>query len=188
MNKNEGGFGVIVRKYHLTKFSQWLHIEESNWKERGCGIVSLVMVASYYGKLNNETDGEDLIRTLIGKGIKTGCYKEGVGWYHDGLLHLAHKEFGFRGKRWDFSHQDGKEPFEKFLSLLKKGPVIVSVKNCSSSNTHLIVVNGYIKEGGKIKEFLITDPDSIAPATKQMLLKELLGRWTKRFIFIYPPY
>lgn len=190
MNKNRESFGMVVRKYHLTKLSQWLHIERGSWKKRGCGIVSLTMTASYYnGKPNNERDGENIISTLIKKGVESNCYKEGVGWYHDGLIRLAENEFGLRGKRWDFSrHRDGKEPFEKFLSLLKKGPVIVSIKNYFSSNTHLIVINGYIIKGNKVEEFFIADPDSIAPATKRMPLKEFLERWTKRFLFIYPPH
>ena len=65
--------------------------EADHWTFRSCGIASLRMVLDGFGK-QVERHGP-----MIEKGVAAGAYKDGVGWIHWGLAHMA-EEYGIHAE------------------------------------------------------------------------------------------
>ena len=162
--------------FKVTLYSQFLDVEDKNWKIRACGIVSLKVVLEYWGIKEN-------IKDLIDLGLKKNAYISGVGWKHDGLVSVA-KEFGFSGMNYDWFKDEPKDAFEKLLPNLEKYPVIASIYNNFKlgGSGHLVVLLGY--QNGQI---FFNDPDSKTRKgiQKKVGLEKFLTGWKRRIIVIY---
>lgn len=179
---------VIKIFWSVPEFSQFLGVAKEEWKKRSCGVVSLSMVLNY---LNPSFGGSILTHWLIDRAMERGdCYLEGIGWRHKGLVALA-EEFDYAGKCFDFFNKSDEKALKKFFSLLRKGPVIVSVYNDfdpENRGGHLIVAKGFDK-GGETMIF-INDPavcEKYGKKTMAVSLDRFIKGWKRRFISITYP-
>lgn len=124
--------------FNVPFFSQFSDISETNWKKKGCGIVSLTMLINYY------KPGEVSVDELLDEGIRSGAYIKNAGWSHKGLALLAN-DHSLSGKNYDLSTSNMNTAFSELEKSLKKGPVIASVHYSFDPKNpipHLVVING----------------------------------------------
>ncbi len=176
---------MIIKRYIVPEYSQYLDVRSKQWNWRSCGIVSLFMTIAYWDPTLKQTD----IPRLIKYGIATGAYREGIGWTHQGLLDMA-IALGFAGKRLDLYKKENDAAFKTFLTHLKKGPVIVSTYkdfDPKKGGGHLIVATGYKEQNDKMTIF-IADPDAQDRTSINYTITKakLLKGWKRRFIAITP--
>ena len=143
-------------------YSQYLDVDDPQWKARSCGIVCLKMVMDYYKPDNRK------IIDLVNEGVAKGGYCQ-YGWIHNVLVKMAN-ERGLMASRKEYKSQDDKErkkleraAIKEITSCLKDNqPVIVSaVRNFSETDKfHLVVLTGFEKKGRGIGGFYYNDPDS----------------------------
>lgn len=143
-------------------YSQFLDVEDPQWKARSCGVSCLKMVMDYYKPL-----GESIM-DLVNEGVAKGGYCQ-YGWIHDVLIKMA-VERGLKAWRKEYKSQDIKEQeklekvaIKEIMGCIKNNqPVIVSaIRNFSEMDKfHLVVLTGFEKEGRRLKGFYYHDPDS----------------------------
>lgn len=170
-------------------YSQFLDVEDPQWKARSCGIACLKMAMDYY-----KPSKESLI-DLIKEGVAKGGYCQ-YGWIHDILVQMA-KEKGFKASRKDYKSQEvkereklGKIAIKEITSCIKNNqPVIVSaIRNFSElNNFHLVILTGLKKKGRGIAGFYYNDPDSQsreAGKNKFVPIETFKKYWRKMSIYI----
>lgn len=138
-----------------------------HWTFRSCGIASLRMVLDGFGK-NAERHWP-----MIEKGLAAGAYKDGVGWIHWGLAHMA-EEYGIQAEALR-----GKTPEELQAALDSGFPCIISIApffqggkpnpyagGIYGKGGHLIPCFGYETEEGKLTAFLVHHPSAFQEKNK----------------------
>lgn len=154
-------------------YSQFGDINLSEWQKLGCGVASLAMVVNYY-----KPDSVSVM-ALLNQGIASGAYQEGVGWKHRELAALANN-YGLSNQVFDFYKLSNAAAFDKFLELLRSGPVIVSIHNKFDPNAtlgHIVVATGY--ENG----YIIYNDPTYGPE-KKISLEGFLNGWKRRLIVV----
>ena len=157
-----------------------------HWTFRSCGIASLRMVLDGFGK-NVERHGP-----MIEKGVAAGAYKDGVGWIHWGLAHMA-AEYGIHAEALR-----GKTPEELRAALDCGCPCIISVApffmggqpnpyagGIYGKGGHLIPCFGYEAEDGELTAFLVHHPSAFTEKNKPewwVPMKEFLASFGGNFI------
>ena len=177
--------------YSMPVFSQHLHIKSKKWRKKSCGIICLAMILK---NLGNYIPPEKLLKlglkfNFTYKNKRYSAYSPKIGWNQWGLAHIAEK-FNFKGIVYDWSINNDhckklnkKEAFKKLVKLLKKQPLIASIKRPRNQDaSHLIVLTKM--QDNKI---LYNDPDS---KTKKGIYKTIsaekfIRSWTKRVIAIH---
>lgn len=172
----------ILEVPHLIQFYD---IEDPQWQERTCAIVSLVMVMGYYGKEVNLEEAVEKGQKIKVKDPKLGTvggYDPEFGWRHDAIVGLA-KHYGFK------SYRKEDDTIESLMeSLEKQEPVIINIyKNFDPENGgHLAVLTGYYVADTELIGFYVNDP--IGPSYKhkdQFIELENFERgWKKRAIYV----
>lgn len=132
--------------------------EAESWCSRGCGIASLRMVLDGFGcGCGRQWD-------MIAQGLAKGAYREGVGWVHWGLAHMA-EAYGIfgeakRGKTVSDLKRDLQNGFVCIVSITpsfrygqKKADGTIYGKG-----GHLVPVYGYTIQDGEIIDFLLHHP------------------------------
>ncbi len=164
----------MIKKY----YSQHLDIKNPFWREKACGIASLLMSMELLkaGK-NNLPD----LNKLYQVGLNRSSYIKGVGWRHTGLVGLA-KIYGFKHSK-NFDWFGDKDPILKLKKALQSGPVIASVysKYEPGRGGHLVVLMSL-----STTKAIVLDPDS---KTRSEILRELpadkfLKGWKGRVILV----
>lgn len=171
-SKRETSRGVPVPFY-----SQFKDITSPSWQKVGCGIASLAMIIDHYAD-ENAID----VDALLEAGIKSGAYVTDAGWSHAGLIALA-RPYGLSGQSHSLSHLSLSDAFATLTSVLKDGPVMVSVHYTFEPTNpipHLVVVN-------KVEDDRIYYNDPAEPTGNNSISIEKFKRaWKKRYIEIRP--
>jgi ABC-type bacteriocin/lantibiotic exporter with double-glycine peptidase domain len=157
-------------------FSQFRDINSPTWQKVGCGIASLAMIIDFYKPSAVSANA------LLKQGIAAGAYDYNAGWIYQGLIDLS-KKYGLDGSYHDLSKLDAPTAFAQFQTLLKSGPVILSVHykfDPKSTIPHLVVIDG-IKDG----TVYYNDPASTS-GEKQISVADFLKGWKKKVIVIRP--
>lgn len=162
----------ILEVPHLT---QYYDIEDSFWRGRSCGIVSLAMILDYYGV-------KYILEELIKRGVAIDHYDPAIGWKHQTIVDLA-EEYGF------FASRVEDERVENLTVVLDQNePAIISIhKNWNPKNEgHLVVLNGYFESDGELEGFYVCDPIGASYKNKNQFipLKKFLLGWKKRAIYV----
>ena len=169
-------------KFEVPEYSQFLDVDDEEWKGRSCGIVSLKMLLDYWNN-ESETTPED-VENLITEALDFDAYLPGTGWKHKELVDIA-KAHHLEGENLDWTSEHPDIAFNKAVPHLAKHPVMTSVfKDLKPGKSgHLVVVTGY--EGGKV---FYNDPDSKnrEGIERNASLNEFLNGWTRRIIVIHP--
>lgn len=165
-----------LKPFSVPSFSQY-EIEDTYWKKRSCGAVSLEMILAYYNK-------KTTLKNIITKGLSLDAYDTRVGWMHAKLVEMG-KHFGLKGANYDWAQDTDEYALYKMGGFLRKGPLIVSIhKSLNPSNGgHLVVVTGIDK-----KYVYYNEPAS-HPGTQQKRkasLDRFIKGWKKRAIFLHP--
>ncbi len=134
-----------------------------HWTFRSCGIASLRMLLDAYGK------GGGSHWAMIEKGIAAGAYKDGVGWIHWGLAHMA-EEYGLFAEALR-----GQSPAELVAALDEGCPCIISIApfflggqpnpyngGVYGKGGHLVPCFGYETEDGELTALLVHHPSAFA--------------------------
>ena len=174
----------MARKYKVRKLSQYLDVpKNSGWRDKSCGIVSLVMLIKYYIPNFNK----NAIIHLIGLGYNQKAYIDGVGWTHDGLIRLA-KRFGFEGERFDVNSLPEEEGLKKLFKALETKPVIASIYKDSiqQNGGHLVVLTGFDSKRNLI---FYNDPGAVIrdKVWQKVPFPAFQKAWKKRFIVLHLP-
>lgn len=167
---------AVTGNFEVPFYSQFQDITLSEWQKLGCGVASLAMVVNYY-----KPDSASVM-ALLNRGIASGAYQDSVGWKHAELAALANK-YGLSSQVYDFYKLNNEAAFDKFLELLKDGPVIVSIHNKFDPRAtlgHIIVATGY--ENGEV---IYNDP-TYGP-DKRISLDGFLNGWKRRLIIVRIP-
>lgn len=160
-------------KLNVPYYSQYLDIIDSFWIIRGCGAVSLKMVAEFHSVVVPD------ILTLCNEAKDKGGYDMKNGWIHDYLVSKA-RELGLRAER-----KEGLIDIKDITAFLDKGnPVIVSVEKRVLEQTrfHIIVVVGY--EGNNI---FYHEPESTDRESGQYRVcdtETFMNYWRGKAIFV----
>jgi hypothetical protein len=168
--------------------SQYEGITDPAWQWRGCGIVALHMILRYW-------HARDLKRSLPTvedlrvTGIRTGAYRERIGWTHRGLVELA-QQFGYDGFNADHASNGPtpKTPDASWRLLsdeLQHWPVLASVYHYldpAHGGGHIIVVTGF--HDGLVA---FNDPEEMnaREGQKAVALSSFLHGFKNRFIVIH---
>lgn len=207
-NKNQK-FLIKNIPYYSQRLDSWVidrngkiykNIIDGYWFKNACGIASLKMVMDYYRNLIPNYKKLPIME-LVWRGIEKGAFSVSAGgWYHQGLIEIA-KEYGFRGKRFDWNVKRGKKlneikkekALKEITKIIKSGkPLIVSIyKNFIPNNSgHLIVLVGFKNNiFGELKGFYFNDPDSYDRKSKKYAFvnkNKFLNGWKARAILIWP--
>ena len=168
--------------FKTPEYSQFLDIENEEWKNKSCGILSLKMLIDYWSG-QNDVDPKD-IENLIDEGLTIDAYIPDVGWRHDGLVEIA-KNHGLDGESFDWMDEHPDIAFNKIIPHLSEHPVIASIYKdlVNGDSGHLVVLTGY--EDGKV---LYNDPNakSRGDINKNAPLQKFLDGWKRRVVVIHP--
>ncbi|MBI4991767.1 MAG: C39 family peptidase [Candidatus Harrisonbacteria bacterium] len=164
-----------MTKHKVPALSQHIHIQDPEWKEKSCGIVSLTMLFNYFGK---EISADQLLKD----GITNNAYLKAVGWKHKELAELG-KQYGLNGENLDWTALDAQSAYQKATGYLNQYPIMASVYNNfePGNSGHLIVITGATTD-----KIFYNDPDAknINNISKEISLKKFLNGWKKRIIII----
>lgn len=155
-------------------YSQFQDVPRIEWQGKACGIASLAMAMEFYKPKSVS------VTKLLLQALDFGAYQINAGWKHQELSALA-ELYGLSGKAYDFAKLDNRSAFNEFKTVLKDGPVIVSIHNKFNPKSglgHLIVVTGindnavfYHDPAGNGKE-------------KAISASGFLSGWKQRFIAV----
>lgn len=163
-------------KHKVLPLSQYIHIQDPEWKEKSCGIVSLAMLLNYFGK---EISADQLLKD----GLANNAYLEAVGWKHKELAELG-KQYGLNGENLDWAALDTESAYKKAIGHLNPHPIMASIYNnfLPRNGGHLVVITG--ADSDKI---FYNDPaeKDINKITKEISPREFLKGWKRRIIIIY---
>lgn len=156
-------------------YSQFEDITPAKWKKVGCGIASLAMLIEFYDP------GSVSVDSLLQEGIRAEAYTD-AGWTHKGLIGLS-KKHGLGGTSHDLSGSSMNVAFDKLKTVLKDGPVMVSIHYTFDPKNpipHLVVVNGVSEDS-----VYYNDP-SEKSGGGSISIKKFQNAWKKRYIEIRP--
>lgn len=156
-------------------YSQFSDISLPEWKKVGCGIASLAMLIDYY-------EPKVSVDTLLEEGIAADAYLSDAGWTHSGLISLS-KKHGLTGSSHDMAGSSMDSAFATLESVLKEGPVMVSVHYTFDPKNpipHLVVINGV--SDGKV---FYNDPAE-KKGGGSISIAKFQSAWKKRYIQIRP--
>lgn len=164
--------------HDVPKYSQHLHIETKEWRDKSCGIASLGMLLAYHGM-------PVPLSHLLAEGLLHNAYLPGVGWKHKELAELAYK-FGGHGENFDWAHLETGTAFEHAKKHLEHYPILASIHHQfdTKNGGHLIVLTGIDEQYVYYNDPDAHDESKIAGA---VTIKTFLNGWKKRIIAIYPP-
>ena len=169
-------------KFDTPGYSQFLDVEDEEWKDRCCGILSLKMLLDYWGGQSNISP-ED-VESLIGEGLEIGAYIPDIGWKHKELVELA-QNHGLDGEDFDWMDEHPDVALNKVIPHLSEHPIIVSIhKDLIEGNSgHLVVLTGY--EDGQI---FYNDPDAKTRGDieRSAPLQKFLDGWKRRVVVVHP--
>jgi len=169
-------------KFKTPKYSQFLDVEDKEWKNKSCGILSLKMLLDYWNH-KEETSAED-VENLITEGLAADAYVPEVGWKHRELVNLS-QNHGLDGENFDWAHEHPDVAFNRVMPHLSKHPVMVSIhKDLSEDGPgHLAVLTGF--EDGRV---FYNDPDakSREDIERSVPLQKFLNGWKRRMVVIHP--
>jgi len=158
-------------------YSQYLHIQDPEWKNRACGIASLAMLLGYF---NKTAPPDEILNLAIGK----NAYLPGIGWKHKELAELA-RGYGLQGNNYDWSKDDENSAFQNMKACVRKYPIMASVFADFQPEIggHLIVVTNI-----KNEEVFYNDPNAKSEKSmrKKISAKNFNNGWKKRIIMIEP--
>jgi ABC-type bacteriocin/lantibiotic exporter with double-glycine peptidase domain len=164
--------------YDVPKYSQHLHIETKDWRDKSCGIASLGMLLAYHGM-------SVPLSHLLAEGLLHNAYLHGIGWKHKELAELAQR-FGGRGENFDWASLDAAAAFEHVKQHLARYPILASIHHQfdKKNGGHLIVVTGIDETS-----VYFNDPDAREEGkiAGSVPIDTFLNGWKKRIIAIYPP-
>jgi uncharacterized protein YvpB len=155
-------------------YSQFTDISSAKWQKVGCGIASLAMLIEFY-----EPDSVT-VDNLLSEGIAAGAYLSDAGWTHAGLINLS-KKYGLTGASHDMAGSSMDSAFSKLESVLKEGPVMVSVHYTFDPQNpipHLVVISG-VNDG----QVYYNDPAEDAGGGS-LSISKFQKAWKKRYIEI----
>src|SRR3990167_5146720 len=125
------------------------------WAHRICAICSLWMLLKLHDPGFNVP-----VMDLVKRGLTKDGYLENIGWKHAVIVELA-KDFGLElqyAKRFFYTPEEKKTGLLTINRNLENGqPVVISIQR--SKDSHMLVVHGYKKSGGKITGYYIQDSD-----------------------------
>lgn len=132
--------------------------EAESWCGRGCGIASLRMVLDGFGC--------DCGRqwAMIEKGLAAGAYREGVGWVHWGLAHMAESYGIFGEAKRDKTVLDLQQDLENgFVCIVSITPNFRYGQKKADGTVygkggHLVPVYGYTMQDDHVTAFLLHHP------------------------------
>lgn len=133
-------------KLDVPYYSQFVDIQDPFWMLRGCGAVSLAMVAEFHGATTPD------ILVLCNEARERGGYDMESGWIHDYLVMRA-RELGLQAER-----KEGMKDIDELIASLESGsPVIVSVEKrvLEQKRFHMLVLVGFDDSG-----FIYHEPES----------------------------
>lgn len=169
-------------------YSQWLDVADPDWQRRSCGIVALkmAMLALHSPRRSRDEEGDMGLDELIKRGIELGAYKPNIGWVHEGLVFLA-KKYGFTDSfRKEWAADKSADGINFIVDNISQNiPVIASVK--SEAGGHLILLTGFEKTDGNLKNFYYNDPGakSISEGKNKIISKDdFLKFWKGRIIVV----
>lgn len=143
----------------LPLINQLTDTKNNDWKDQSCGICSLQMLISFkQPKIADIPVMELLERCLVLSG-----YVKDVGWKHVSLVELA-KEYDVSAEyqKLFYGRDKTKEEGLKFINKkIKSGqPIMASIYYGfnPAKGGHLVIVNGYRREGKNIIGYHIQDP------------------------------
>ena len=164
--------------YHkVPKYSQHLHIETKEWRDKSCGITSLGMLLAYH-------ETPILLSQLLAEGLLQNAYLPKIGWKHKGLVDLA-REFERKGENFDWAQLDDQAAFENVKKHLLKYPVLASIhhKFDKGNGGHLIVLTGIDENNIYYNDPDATSEEAVVGTVK---IDTFINGWKKRIIVIYP--
>ncbi|MDO8496581.1 MAG: C39 family peptidase [bacterium] len=135
-------------------------VKDRKWKKESCAICSMKMMMGFSNKKHIEID----IGQLINEAKKLDGYLEGIGWKHKTISDLA-KKYGIK---LGFIKKFPKTIKEKSKWLRKLEDGIINGKPAMASlhyklnkknGGHVVVVNGFRKNGKIVIGYHIQDPD-----------------------------
>lgn len=134
----------MIEQKSLPFISQYSALP-SEWGSRGCGLVALKIALDYFHELDNNNQTMPLPQ-LLETALSSGAYREGIGWSHSGLVHLA-LGLGYHSWNRDLPKEQAGVTLEQAMNVLKEdvlhGPVLVSVWKSfdpSQKGGHIVVV------------------------------------------------
>lgn len=145
-------------------YSQHLHVQDSFWQTRACGIVCLKMAMDNFKPTSYSID------ELINIANKRGGFGE-FGWIHDFMIDIA-RSFGFSASRKEWKSEEEhiqelliNEAVGDFVGNLSQGfPIIISTtKNFAEpSKFHQVLLTGFEMKEDTILGFFYHDPDAMS--------------------------
>jgi ABC-type bacteriocin/lantibiotic exporter with double-glycine peptidase domain len=158
---------------NIPLYSQHLDVTKEEWRHRACGVVALLMVMEALKKEKIATPDE-----LIEKGLELEAYKEGVGWYHKGLVRIA-EAYGFKGENFDWTFEPEEKAFAELLEKLAEGPVLASMKN--ESGGHIVTLLNLTNDQATLLDPSAKTPEEIEVSVSLEAFKK---SWTRRIIVV----
>lgn len=158
-------------------YSQFRDIAQVEWRKGACGIAIMAMLIDFY-----KPTPVDASKLLV-EGLGSGAYQPGIGWKHWELSQLANK-YGLEGKTYNFTPFTRQVAFEKFIEVLREGPVMVSAHNKFDPKAtlgHLVVATGFDKD-----YVFYNDPAS-GGVEKKISHSAFMSGWKKRLIVVREP-
>jgi len=166
----------------IPRYSQFLDVQQKNWRRRSCGVVALKMLIDYWANGNLTT--RPTISELIKNGRRVSAFDSTTGWKHGGLVRLA-RRYTFQAKNFDWADESSVRAFKKLKVLVQKFPVIASVyRNLKPKSTgHLVVIT---KTTPSHVEYHDPDSRSRSQIKRRASKKTFLAGWKHRIIVIQP--
>jgi hypothetical protein len=166
--------------------NQLTDTKDEFWKDKSCGICSIQMLISF----KKPEVVKVPVMELLDRCKEIGGYMENVGWRHDALVKLA-KEYGVDAdyQKVFYGREKTKEEGLRFIDkkLLKGEPVMASICFAfdPSKGGHLVIINGYEKEGKDITGYHILDPYPNKRGSEYMVSQdEFLRGWRGGLIWL----
>lgn len=177
-------------KNSVPYFSQRSADVPHEWRPRSCGVVALRMALAGTASGTPPSTAE-----LIEEGLAAGAYIPGTGWKHVGLVKLA-KRYGAEAYRKEFKSKVAGSMFGGLLlrigmlelkQAVRRGTVpIVSLAVPESSDTHLVPLTGFTKQGFLYHE-PAADGEGESGAYREVAFGDFKRRWRRLVIFISKP-
>lgn len=164
--------------------------EADHWTFRSCGIASLRMVLDGFGKQAERHC------PMIQKGLAAGAYKDGVGWIHWGLAHMAEAYGIYAEAKRGKTAEDVKAELDRgYPCILSVAPFFQGGKpnpyggGIYGKGGHLIPCFGYEVQGEKLTAFLVHHPSAFAEKNKAFWwvpMKDFLASFGGNYIRFRP--
>lgn len=183
--------GVSANLYDVTRFAQtdpeWAGIRLNNsdgsdgtWGLYGCALTSVAELLHFYTGAKVNADLMRLIRLYCTDEWSREYLENSGDLYPEGekTTWFLQEHFGVRLRVVDSTSYTGDTEADgppyadlmaQLVERLKTGPVIIGAKTANNS-PHYVVVKGYVGDGTRLEDFLLSDPAEANRTT----LKELI--------------